>query len=192
MRAETRKQRAANKESKCVWMPVSVACINFGSDGNLAFLIRAAACFGAKNIYVIGNTSIKRAHLNDLSGSTYDFVNLLFFQNPTEFLAYSRKRNIKLVSLEISDTMPTTSLDDYQFDFTQEENCIVVGSETTGVPVEIMKNSDIVTIPMRGISFCLNTSQTGNIALYVASKQYAEHAGLKEKEQIYSRSSLHI
>jgi tRNA G18 (ribose-2'-O)-methylase SpoU len=155
-------------------------------------LIRAAACFGVKNIYVIGNTSIKRAHLNDLSGSTYDFVNIMFFQSPMEFLAYSKNKNIKLVSMEISDTMPTTSLDDYEFDFTKDENCIVVGSETTGVPVEIMKNSDIVTIPMRGISFCLNTSQTGNITLYVASKQYAEYTGLNRTEKTYSKSSLHV
>jgi tRNA G18 (ribose-2'-O)-methylase SpoU len=192
MRTVTRKERAANKAETSIWMPVSVACVNFGSDGNLAFLIRAAACFGAKNIYVIGNTSIKRAHLNDLSGSTYDFVNIVFFQNPMEFLSYCRNRNIKLVSLEISDTMPTTSLDDYKFDFSAPENCIVVGSETTGVPVEVMKNSDIVTIPMRGISFCLNTSQTANIALYVSSKQYAEHKGLNRTEKLYSKSSLHV
>jgi tRNA G18 (ribose-2'-O)-methylase SpoU len=171
MRTETRKQRAAKKEDTCVWMPVSVAIVNFASDGNIAFVIRAAACFGVKNVYVIGNTTLKRSLLNDLSGSTFDFVNVLFFRDPVEFLSYSRKRDIKLVSMEISETFPTYNIYDYQFNF-EKENCIVVGSETSGVPVEVMKNSDIVTIPMTGISFCLNTSQSANIALYEASKQF--------------------
>lgn len=169
----TRKQRAAKKEAKCTWMPVSVACVNFGSDGNLAFTIRAAACFGVKNVYVIGNTTIKRAILNDLSGSTYDFVNLVFFRDPMEFLSYCRNRRIKLVSMELTEGEQFW-LPDYKFDFSHDENCIVVGSETTGVPVEVIKNSDVVAIPMTGISYCLNTSQSANIALYTAATQYQE------------------
>jgi tRNA G18 (ribose-2'-O)-methylase SpoU len=161
-------------------MPVSVAIVNFASDGNIAFVIRAAACFGAKNIYVIGNTNLNRSLLQDLSGSTLDFVNLVFFQDPMEFLNYSRKRDIKLVSMEIIDQQFSVAqqqhwLPDYKFDFSRKENCIVVGSETTGVPVEVIKNSDVVAIPMSGPSYCLNTSQTCNIALYVASTQFSQH-----------------
>ncbi len=154
-------------------MPVSVAMVNFASDGNIAFVIRAAACFGVKNVYVIGNTTLKRALLNDLSGSTFDFVNVMYFRDPVEFLNYSRKRDIKLVSMELTDEIQHW-LPDYKFDFSRKENCIVVGAETSGVPVEIIKNSDVVAIPMTGISFCLNTSQTANIALYTASTQFSQ------------------
>ncbi len=191
MRTETRKQRAAKKEDSCVWMPVSVAIVNFASDGNIAFVIRAAACFGAKNVYVIGNTTIKRATLNDLSGSTFDFVNIVYFREPMEFLNYSRKRDIKLVSMEIIDQQFSVVnkqhwLPHYKFDFSKKENCIVVGSETTGVPVEVIKNSDVVAIPMAGLSYCLNTSQTANIALYTAATQYKNH---QDNEDLYSNKN---
>ena len=49
--------------------------------------------------------------------------------------------------------------------------CIVVGNETSGIPIEILNNSEKVYIPMPGIGFCLNTSQAANIIIYEAVKQ---------------------
>jgi tRNA(Leu) C34 or U34 (ribose-2'-O)-methylase TrmL len=48
----------------------------------------------------------------------------------------------------------------------------VVGNESTGVPIEILLNSEKIYIPMPGVGFCLNTSQAANIVLYEAVKQY--------------------
>ena len=39
------------------------------------------------------------------------------------------------------------------------------------IAIEILRNSDKVYIPMPGVGFCLNTSQTANIFLYEAAKQ---------------------
>ena len=59
----------------------------------------------------------------------------------------------------------------YSFDF-DDHICIVTGNETTGVPVEILNNSEKIYIPMDGVGFSLNTSQAANIAAYEAVKQY--------------------
>ncbi len=64
-----------------------------------------------------------------------------------------------------------SNIEDYNFDF-NEHICIVTGHETTGVPAEILANSDKIYIPMDGIGYSLNTSQAANIAAYEAVKQY--------------------
>ena len=82
---------------------------------------------------------------------------------------YAKKNNIQLVSAEISKG--AKCIHSYDFDFSRHLS-LVVGQEECGVPVEILKNSEKVYIPMPGVGFCLNTSQTANIMLYEAIKQY--------------------
>ena len=74
-----------------------------------------------------------------------------------------------MVSAEITEN--SKSIYSYSFNFASNI-CLVVGNEESGVPIEILKNSDTVYIPMPGIGFCLNTSQAANILLYEAVKQY--------------------
>lgn len=168
MRIQTRRQRYDVKLQTVLNLPVSFVTVNFDFDDNLAFLIRNAACFGMKNIYVIG-TVPSRSVLNPKSGSTVDYVNIVQFKNPMEFLMYSRLNNIKLVSAELTDR--AESLYDYRFSF-DVKTAIVLGNETTGVPVELSRNSDIVYIPMPGAGAFLNTSQTGTAFATEYSRQY--------------------
>ena len=157
-------------------MPVSIALINFGQESNIAFSIRSAACFGVKNVYIVGNTTLKRETLQDLSGSTLDLVNIKTFSTPLEFVEYCRANKIFMVSMELIKDQEFY-LDEYDFIFNLypsmiAENCIIVGHETAGIPVEILKNGEVVAIRMPGKGFCLNTSQTCNIALYEAARQW--------------------
>lgn len=76
---------------------------------------------------------------------------------------------MNIVSAELGEY--ATNLEDYKFDFTKPL-CIVLGHEETGVPADILYNSDRVFIEMTGVGYCLNTSQAGNIMLYEAIKQY--------------------
>lgn len=182
MRSETRKERQGKKTAN--YMPVSIALINFGQEANIAFAIRSAACFGVKNVYIIGNSSIKRETMQDLSGSTLDLVDIKKFNTPLDFVEYARDNKIQLVSMELIDNQPFY-LDEYEFMFNIipehiSENCIVVGHETAGVPVEILKNSEVVAIRMPGKGFCLNTSQSANIALYEAARQWRFHIQKKK------------
>ena len=76
--------------------------------------------------------------------------------------SYARSKKIKLISAEIcEDAIP---IDTYKFNYISDV-CLVVGNESTGVPIEILLNSDKIYIPMPGVGFCLNTSQAANIVL---------------------------
>ena len=167
-RVLTRRQRYNIKQKDSELLPFSICCVNFEHDGNLGFLIRSAACFGAQTVHVIGSVPTRR-QLNPISGSLYDYVKIRQHKNPRQFLDYSENKSLKLVSAEICEG--STDLPSYSFDFSKHV-VVVVGNETTGIPVEILKNSDVVHIPMPGPGYCLNTAQAANILLYEATSQY--------------------
>ena len=168
MRDKTRKQRYNEKKLNAKTYPISIAAINFMHGGNLGYLIRSVACFGAECVHVIGSVPHRNA-LNPTSGTLCDYVDIKQYGTPGAFLEYARENNYQLISAEIDDE--ATPINRYRFDF-NKHTCIVLGHEESGVPVELIRNSDTVFIPMPGVGFCLNTSQAGNILLYEAVKQY--------------------
>ena len=167
-REETRRQRYDAKKKTAKTFPVSIATVNFKHDGNIGYLIRSAACFGATAVHVIGSLP-KRKVLNPLSGSLVDYIDISEHRDPAAFIEYARENNIKLISAELCKE--SESIETYDFDFSQPV-CIVVGHEETGIPVEILNNSDKIYIPMPGVGYCLNTSQVANILLYEATTRY--------------------
>ena len=173
-REKTRRQRYDSKKKTAKTFPISIATVNFKHDGNIGYLIRSAACFGADRIHVIGSLP-ERKILNPLSGSLVDHVDIDKHKDPAAFMSYIRENNIKLISAELCKG--SESIESYNFDFSHPI-CIVVGHEEAGIPVEILNNSDKVYIPMPGIGFCLNTSQAANIFLYEATMQY-QNSGIK-------------
>jgi len=176
VRDETRRERYDNKLSKARTFPISLTAINFQCDENLGYLIRTAACFGAESVNVIGCVP-DRSELRALSGSLVDYIQINQFSTPEDFLDYSRTEGIHLVSAEL--TSDSINLEQYSFDH-QGKISIVVGNETTGVPTQILVNSDVVQIEMPGVGFCLNTAQTANIMLYEAVKQ------IKKKQNFFN------
>jgi len=167
-RAETRRERYDKKSHVATKYPISLCAINFRVDDNLGYLIRAAACFGAERLYVIGYVP-ERSKLKASSGSLTDYVEIIQFSTPAEFLVHMQTEGIQVVAGEL--TPEAQSLFAYNFDFNRHL-CLVVGNEETGVPPEILQSAHIVCIPMPGVGYCLNTSQTANILFYEAVKQY--------------------
>lgn len=167
-RPETRRNRYDKKKASAQTLPVSVCTVNFGIDVNLALTIRAAVCYGAENVFVIGSIPDHK-YLSPASGSTVDYINLVNFKTPHEFLNFSRENSYKIVSAELCDG--AVDLDDYNFSF-DKKTVIVLGNENTGVPSEIIFNSDPVFIRMNGAGYCLNTMQTGSVFLNEYSRQY--------------------
>lgn len=172
VRSQTRRQRYDQKKTTAQKNPISICAVNFGCDENLGYLIRAAACFGAECLHVIGKVP-DRAYLIPVSGSLIDYVTIIQHANPHEFLEWTRSNEIELISAELADG--STSVYDVDFDLTRK-TCVVVGNENTGVPAEILHNSKIMHIPMPGIGFCLNTAQTANIILFEFNRQLNERA----------------
>lgn len=171
MRNETRRERYTNKMSVAKKLPIQVCTINFQCEENVAFVLRAAACFGAEAINVIGSLPSHK-ELVARSGTLQDMIQINQFSNPSQFIKHCKENKIKLISAELDDEAVSI----HGFDFKSVLNdfkavCVVVGHETLGVPVEILNNSSKVFIDMPGIGFCLNTSQTANVFLYEASRQ---------------------
>ena len=161
VRDNTRRERYDLKKESSKELNLSIATINFSVNDNLAFMIRSAACFGVKNIYVIGSIP-PRSFLNPKSGSLYDYVNLKSFSKPSCFLRFCRENNFDLYSVDLTERSKSI----YDSSFPKENHSVMVfGHETTGIPVEILINSKHIHIPMPGVGFCLNVSQAGTAAV---------------------------
>jgi tRNA G18 (ribose-2'-O)-methylase SpoU len=169
MRNETRRQRYKKKQEVSKSFPVEVACINFKHEPNIGYVIRAAACFGASRVNLIGSGPESK-ELRELSGTTSDFIQVQNFSNPNQFLNYCRENNIHIVSAELTEN--SRSIYDYRYP-KDRKVCIVVGNEQTGVPTDILQHSEVVQIPMPGLGYCLNTAQACNIMLFEYTKQMA-------------------
>ncbi|MAF25346.1 hypothetical protein CL634_07205 [bacterium] len=183
-RAQTRRERYDQNISTAQTFPLELCTINFMHDGNLGYLIRAAACFGVEKIHVIGSCS-PRSVLNPLSGSLYDYVQIQQYSSPREFLDMAKTNQLALISAEISES--SISLFSYTFPRARPL-CLVVGQEQHGIPVDILVNSEAqLEIPMPGVGFCLNTSQAANILLYEATKQLVNETQTNKEAYLQSR-----
>ncbi|MFM1840045.1 MAG: rRNA ((2251)-2-O)-methyltransferase RlmB [Bacteroidota bacterium] len=173
MRTKTRRKRYNEKIANgfVTNFPISLCAINFQCDENLAYLIRTAACFGSENLHVIGSLP-NYEELRRKSGTLNHYVNMHQYSTPSQFLDYARQTKMKVISAELDDEAKNIHSYDFVDAVTRHGHiCIVVGNETTGVPTEILANSEKIYIPMPGAGFCLNTSQTANIMMYEAVKQ---------------------
>lgn len=167
-RQETRQERHKKKKSNAITYPISIATINFCCDENVGYVIRSAGCFGCKTVHIIGSMP-EHSFLRAKSGTLIDHVNVIQHSNPHSLIDFARKNNINLVSAELHER--SVPIEEFVYDFSKE-TCIVLGNENFGVPEEIIHNSDIVKIPMRGVGYCLNTAQTGNILLFDYIQRY--------------------
>ncbi len=177
-RTETRRERYDKKLSNAKLMPVSICTVNFGIDENLALTIRTAACYGAESVMVIGSLP-DHSYLRPRSGTTVDYVKIIQFSTPHDFLEHCREKGYNIVSAELCDG--ATDLIDYTFSF-DRPTVLVMGNEYTGVPAEIIHHSDSVYIQMNGPAFCLNTAITGATFINEYQRQFILH----------NRSSSHV
>jgi len=169
-RSETRRERYDEKLKTAKKYPISLCAINFRVDDNLGYLVRSAACFGAERLYVIGHVP-ERSNIKATSGSLIDYVEIVQFSTPSEFVSRMQLEGIQIIAGELVEK--AEPLVTYNFNF-DRPICVVVGNEETGVPAEILQSGDVVQIPMPGVGYCLNTSQAANILLYEAVKQFEE------------------
>lgn len=161
-----RRKRIERKLPTSLKMPIHITCVNFINERNVGSVVRAAACFGASKVHVIG-TLPEYSVLKAVSGTTSPYVDIATYSNEEMFLEATSDQH--LVAAELSDA--SESIHDYKFPFDNGIINIITGHETIGVPGIIMMNADKVYIPMPGFGACLNTAQAANIMLYEAVKQ---------------------
>lgn len=131
-------------------------------------MIRSAACFGINEVMVIG-TIPERSYLKSKTGSLIDYVSIIEFASPRKFLDHCLKESILIVSSEMTDS--SVNIYEYEFSYSNK-TALVIGNETTGVPVDVLCNSDVVSIPMLGNGFCLNASNAGAVMMSEYSRGY--------------------
>ena len=172
----TRRERYSEKLSRAELLPVELVAINFSFDENLGFLVRAAGCFGASCISVIGSLP-DRSKIKASSGSLVDFVRFRQYTNTIGYLEDAKARGLKIVAIELCDE--AVDLSDHQFDF-GVHTALVVGNEQIGIPGDVIAAADdVVKISMPGVGFCLNTSQAANIVLYEYCRQWGHSVHAK-------------
>lgn len=127
----------------------------------MGVLLRSAACFGAKNFYMIGDCTYE--NLQRTSGTLNKFLPVTKFSNPIQFLQHTRQNNIYVCAVELADQ--AISIYDFNPPMDQEV-CFVLGHEETGVPEDIIqKANELVYIPLPGVGYCLNTAIAGSIVI---------------------------
>lgn len=171
-RIKTRRERQEIRRPNSVTLPVSVCCINFDKEINVAHVMRSMACFGAKDLFVIGNVNAGGKALRAVSGSVNHCIRPIVFSTPNSWIQYCRERNVRIIALECPSDHTFGSRPIHELEPDEREICLVVGHETSGVPVEILKAGECHHIDMRGFAPCLNTSQAANIGLYEMSKKF--------------------
>jgi tRNA G18 (ribose-2'-O)-methylase SpoU len=174
VRDKTRRQRYAEKQAVAERFPVSLVTVEFHCDLNLGMVLRAAACFGAAAVHVIGSIT-PHAELKRVSGSTEELTSIIQHRDPAAFLGW-RHENDPTSELVVSELREgAQSVHDFRF-AADRHTFIAVGNETAGVPEELVFRADtLVYIPMPGPGFCLNTSQTANVLLFEYVRQANEH-----------------
>lgn len=175
VRDVTRAARYAEKLRAGVsWLPLSLVTVEFHSDTNLGSAVRAAACFAVPTVHVIGAIP-SRDDLSRLSGSTQDLIHIKQHSDPAAFLGWRRNNDPDslLVSAELADD--SVSLWGYRFHpaiHPAMTTYLAIGNETSGVPAEVVHNSDVVVhVPMPGPGFCMNAAASCNVFLAEASRQ---------------------
>ncbi len=163
-RTQTRRQRYSSKHF--VKLPVSIATVHFLEDRNLGFLVRAAACFGAAWVDVIGSLPPSNV-LKKASATTSDFTNLNLFPSIQDFV--DSRKDADIVCAEI--TSDSNSILEYKYNF-NKHTCIIIGNESIGVPGPLTMKYPTVHIPMLGPGFCLNNAQTANVMLFDYMSKY--------------------
>lgn len=167
-RTETRAERYAAKQAGAVTHNIAPVCINFMHEENVAFIVRSAACFGAKEVIVIGALP-EHSLLKARSGSTNMLLPIKTFANTHKFIDYVRAQDAIIVSSELCDG--SENIFDYSFP-KDKMIYLMCGHEEAGVPGEIIAVShSIVHIPMPGPAFCLNTSQCATTMLFEYVRQ---------------------
>lgn len=133
--------------------------------GNVGTIIRTCACFGLElNIiepcgFPFDDNRIKRASMG-----YFEKIKIKKYDSFSDFK--NKNPNCRIILLTIK-----SSTRYYNFKF-NENDIIMVGRETSGVPEEIHKNVDHrVLIPMKKEARCLNVAVSLSIVLGEALRQ---------------------
>ena len=130
---------------------------------NIGMIVRSHAAFNGGKVIFSGYDEPYKIKRNEkvFSRSLIDKCELLNF-NTEELFAYTKSKNIETVALEITNSAILLP----EFDFA-EETAILLGSESYGLPDDIIDKCDqVVRIPQFGPVGSMNVAISASICMY--------------------------
>lgn len=144
--------------------PVYVLCDNIRSIFNVGAIFRTSDAAFIEKIYLTGYTPYPpRKEIEKVALGATLSVPWEYKKDPLEIIKELKIKNIKIVSLEITDKRK------YYWEIGKEDFplCLILGNEITGVSKELIEASDYsIEIPMYGTKQSLNVSVACGIAIY--------------------------
>jgi tRNA G18 (ribose-2'-O)-methylase SpoU len=149
--------------------PIYILCDNIRSIFNVGAIFRTSDAAFIEKIYLTGYTPYPpRKEIEKVALGATLSVPWEYRKNPMEVIQELKVRNIKIISLEITDNRK------YYWEIVKEDFplCVILGNEITGVSKELIEASDYsIEIPMYGMKQSLNVSVACGIVIYEMVKK---------------------
>ena len=144
--------------------PIYVLLDNIRSLYNVGSIFRTSDGAFIEKIFLTGFTPYPpRPEIEKTALGATATIPWEYYQDPVEIITKLKEQNIKIVSLEHTDS----SIPYYDYKPGDYPLCLVIGNEIKGIRDEILKLTDIaVEIPMFGVKQSLNVSVAYGIALF--------------------------
>lgn len=156
-------------------LPFAICMVNVSGDLNIGMSMRSASLLGAEKFLIFGSKK-------------YDRRSTVGAQNYIDVVAFDAKKDRNSLDLDYSkfdQFMDSYNYYPVMFDTggipvdqynwidrsSNKKPCLVFGNEGLGLPEELTKNKQIVTIPQLGVLRSLNVGIAASIAMYEAMKQ---------------------
>jgi tRNA G18 (ribose-2'-O)-methylase SpoU len=144
--------------------PLTIAILRARNPFNVGAIIRVAHSFLVREILLVGT----EPYYERASMGMERYENIVTLPSEEALLAYVRERRQKLVVFE----KEAAQVDLWHADL--PDDCVMLfGSETTGVPDELVAAADLVVgIPMYGINHSFPVTVAAGIAMAEWTRRY--------------------
>jgi tRNA G18 (ribose-2'-O)-methylase SpoU len=134
------------------------------SQVNVARVVRAAGCFGVKNVLLAGQGKIDPKIARD----ALEYCQISRHRSLPSVLSMWKDRGYRLVGLE----QATGSVSIFEFHFAQK-SLLVVGHERNGMDDELLRMlDDVVEIPVYGRPLSYNAATSAMLGMYEYCRQF--------------------
>jgi tRNA G18 (ribose-2'-O)-methylase SpoU len=144
--------------------PLSIAILRARNPFNVGAIIRVAHSFLVREIILVGD----EPYYERASMGMERYENMVSLAGDGELIEYVRGRGQKLVVFE----KEAATVDLWRAEL--PEDCVMLfGSETSGVPAEVVRAADLVVgIPMYGINHSFPVTVAAGIAMAEWTRRY--------------------
>ncbi len=153
-----------------------IVCVDIRSTYNIGSILRTCDGFGVKEVYCSGltphtDTTDQPPHvrarwhkeISKTALSAEQTVKMKFFEDPKILIKSLQEDGYEIVALEQSDHSMQLS----SYHATSDNLAIILGSETEGIPEEILELcNEVLEIQMFGTKESFNVSVACGICLY--------------------------